>query len=171
MTAGSNVDLEPESDDDDEVVPAVGGKDAEPTAEERAEPESEPAERSAEAAERALDEPMLEPTGPAGAALGDAFLDGPLTSSDNGNLRAELTSADAMTIETDEAPVSLLVAPDAPDGITQEAMEIEYDDDVLQIGQALRRDSNGNRQTHKAKAILRIPGSIPITLSRFVPAT
>ncbi|CAE7417198.1 THO3 [Symbiodinium natans] len=153
MTEGANVDLEPESDDE-EVVPAgkdgeaAGEAGGEPAAAAAAEPgaakapgdvpdepmpqnpATEPAEPAEPLAEQPPGPPLSEPLGEprAGMELGDSFLDG-----QNGNLRAELTSADALTVE-DGAPVPLIVEPDALN-VTQEGMEIEYDDEVLQIGE------------------------------------
>ncbi|CAE7233139.1 unnamed protein product [Symbiodinium sp. CCMP2592] len=134
MTAGSNVDLEPESEEE-EVLPPEG-KDGEAAG---VEPPAEPAEQGeVEGEPAALGEPaatpdelMPEEQTPAASErerpieLGDSFLDGP-----NGHLRAELTIG-ALTVD---APVPLLVEADALD-VTQEPMEIEYDDEVLQLGE------------------------------------
>lgn len=70
--------------------------------------------------------PELNPAAERPVELGDSFLDGP-----NGHLRAELAIG-ALTV--DGAPVPLLVEADALD-VTQEPMEIEYDDEVLQLGE------------------------------------
>ena len=132
MTAGSNVDLEAS---DEEEVPEAG-KNAEPQEPVPAEPSAEPA-NNGEPPEEAMPERQRD-------VLGDSFLDSRLDSLDggNGNLRAELTSADAMIIETDAAPELLVVEPNALDGIaTEEAMDIEIDDEILQIGHVLTQAS------------------------------
>jgi len=118
MTAESNVDLEPESEDE-EVVPVK-----EPEAAE--EPATEPPILNGEPTDLQM------PIDGLGGEAADGLRDPVLDMSGNGNLRAELTSADA-PMEADGAPAPLLVEADAP-GIAQEPMEIEYDDEVLQIG-------------------------------------
>ena len=130
MTAGSNVDLEPESEEE-EVLPAEG-KDGEaagvePPAEPAEQGEGEPAATGEPAPDELMPELLPAPERERPVELGDSFLDGP-----NGHSRAELTIG-ALTVD---APVPLLVEADALD-VTQEPMEIEYDDEVLQLGLGL----------------------------------
>ncbi|CAE7718899.1 unnamed protein product [Symbiodinium microadriaticum] len=124
MTA-SNVDLEPESEEE-EVPEGKDGEAVEPP--EPAEPgeqgEGEPAAFGVPVPDELM--PELNPAAERPVELGDSFLDGP-----NGHLRAELAIR-ALTV--DGAPVPLLVEADALD-VTQEPMEIEYDDEVLQLGE------------------------------------